>query len=444
MSTDQPQSIAPRSWIDSANHSDCGFPLQNLPYGVFLRTGWDTPHIGAAIGDEVFDLFVAAEAGLLGDLPATTVAACAEPLLNPLMARGAHAWSRLRQRLQLLLQQGSEWEPACRHAPALLPRHEAVLLLPAVIGDYTDFYASIDHATHIGRMFRPDHPLLPNYKYVPVAYHGRASTVRVSGAAVRRPSGQILPAEGAPPIFAPSRRLDYELELGAFVGAGNAEGEPIPIAQAEAHLFGLCLLNDWSARDLQRWEYQPLGPFLAKNFATTISPWLVPLEALQPYRIPARQRAADDPAPLPYLFDRRDQQQGGIDLTLEVWLQTEAMAAAAHPPVLLSRGSSRTLYWTLAQMLTHHASNGCILHPGDLFGTGTVSGDEKGTYGCLQELTWGGRDPISLPSGEFRRYLEDGDTVIFRGHAHRPGYPAISLGECRGQIIPSKNSPEPT
>jgi fumarylacetoacetase len=318
------------------------------------------------------------------------------------------------------------------------------MTLPVAIGDYTDFYASIDHATHIGSMFRPENPLLPNYRYVPIAYHGRASTVRVSGAAVRRPCGQVLTGEGSAPEFRPSRRLDYELELGFFVGPGNPEGEPIPMAQAEEHIFGLCLLNDWSARDMQRWEYQPLGPFLAKNFATTVSPWIVPMEALQPFRIPARQRAAGDPAPLPYLFDEHDQQMGGLDLTIEVWLQSEAMVRNGHPPVLLSRGNAHSLYWTLAQMLTHHASNGCVLRPGDLMGSGTVSGAEKGEYGCLQELTWGGRDPVSLPGGELRRALEDGDTVLLRGSAHRPGYPTISLGECRGQIAPALLLPDST
>lgn len=440
--TDQPPSTL-RSWIPSANLPGNGFPIQNLPWGVFLRSGWATPHIGVAIGGLVFDLFVAAEAALLGDLPAITIEACRQPTLNPLMACSHPAWSQLRRRLQFLLQEGSEWEPACRHADTLLPRHEAVMLLPAAIGDYTDFYASIDHATHIGSMFRPDNPLLPNYQYVPVAYHGRASTVRVSGAAVRRPCGQILPAEGAPPVFAPSRRLDYELEVGFFVGPGNPDGEPIPIARAEEHIFGLCLLNDWSARDIQRWEYQPLGPFLAKNFATTISPWIVPLPALEPFRLPARPRATGDPAPLPYLFDPRDQQHGGLDLTLEVWLQTAAMANAAHPPVLLSRGNFRSMYWTLAQMLTHHASNGCVLRSGDLIGSGTVSGPDKGQFGCLQELTWGGRDPVSLPGGELRRSLEDGDTVILRGHAHRPGHPLISLGACHGQITPASPQASP-
>lgn len=425
-----------RSWVESANLPDNGFPIQNLPYGGFLRSGADASHVGVAIGEEILDLAVAAARGLLAGLPEPVVEACRQPDLNDLMALGAPAWSALRRHLIGLLRAGSSAEAACRHTGVLVHRDAVTLRLPARIGDYTDFYASIDHATHVGSLFRPDQPLLPNYKYVPVGYHGRSSTIVVSGAGVRRPWGQTVAADDQAPVFAPTRRLDYELELGVFVGPGNQQGTPISIAEAPEHLFGVCLVNDWSARDVQRWEYQPLGPFLAKNFATSISPWVVTMEALRPFRIPARPRPEGDPAPLPHLFSPDDQQQGGLDLTLEVWLQSEAMARQGHPPVLLSRGNFRSMYWTLAQMLTHHASNGCALRSGDLLASGTVSGPGKGERGCLLELTWAGRDPVALPGGELRRFLEDGDTVTLRGFAERPGYPRLSLGECTGTVLP--------
>jgi len=439
MSAERNQQSIPelRSWVDSANAPDCGFPIQNLPMGVLQRRGAVQPHLGVAIGDEILDLFIAADEGLLHGLSAEIVAACRQATLNALMALGTQAWLPLRTCLQEILQAGSPGERICREKKVMLQRADVQMLAPAAIGDYTDFYASIDHATHVGSMFRPDNPLLPNYKFIPVGYHGRASTIVVSGAEVRRPCGQIVAADGQPPVFAPSRRLDYELEVGFFVGPGNAPGVPIPIGEAEEHIFGLCLVNDWSARDLQRWEYQPLGPFLAKNFATSISPWVVSMEALRPFRLPARPRSEGDPAPLPYLFNGHDQEQGGLDLILEVWLQSDAMVHAGHPAVLLSRGNFRSMYWTLAQMLAHHASNGCALRPGDLMASGTVSGPGKGEHGCLLELTWGGRDPVALPGGELRRFLEDGDTVILRGYGERPGYPRISLGECSGRILPA-------
>jgi len=303
----------------------------------------------------------------------------------------------------------------------------------AAIGDYTDFYASIFHATNVGSMLRPDEPLLPNYKYVPIGYHGRASSIVVSGTPIVRPRGQVKPEAGMEPAYQLSRRLDYELEIGAWIGTGNAQGAPIPIDTAESHLFGLCLLNDWSARDVQQWEYQPLGPFLAKSFATSLSPWVITMDALEPFRVAASRRPAGDPEPLPYLTSAADQERGGIDLRLEVSLATDAMRTAGVPPVIVSRSSLRHLYWTLSQLVTHHTSNGCNLRPGDLLGSGTVSGPTRESRGCLLELTWRGTEPIQLGS-ETRRFLEDGDEVVFRGWCERPGWRRIGFGECRGIV----------
>jgi fumarylacetoacetase len=305
--------------------------------------------------------------------------------------------------------------------------------MPAEIRDYTDFYASIIHATNVGGMFRPDNPLLPNYKHIPIGYHGRASSVVISGTPVRRPSGQLQDGT-APPVFGPSCQLDYESELGVFVGRGNALGEPVAIAQAEDHLFGVCLVNDWSARDIQRWEYQPLGPFLAKSFATSISPWVVTFDALEPFRIPRLPRPEGDPAPLDYLDSDRDRESGGIDLKLEVWLSTAKMREQRVPAVMLSRAGFEHMYWTVAQMLAHHTSNGCNLRPADLLASGTVSGPGKEARGSLLELTWRGTEPLALPTGETRKFLEDGDEVIMRAYADRPGARRIGFGECRGTI----------
>ena len=414
------------SWVESANQPGNDFPLQNLPYGVFAsRTG---PCVGVAIGDRIFDLSRCAHAGLLDSLSPETVRACQAATLNPLMALGRDHWSPLRVRLVDLLRAGSPHRAAVE--PHLIARDAVEMLLPARIGDYTDFYASIHHATNVGRLFRPDNPLLPNYKFVPIGYHGRASSIVPSGTPVRRPSGQTKEVTAAEPAFGPTRALDYELEVGLFVGPGNALGSPIPIAEATAHIFGLCLLNDWSARDLQSWEYQPLGPFLAKSFATSISPWVVTMEALEPFRAPAFARPEGDPAPLPYLHEPADQTRGAIDLTLEVHLRTRR----APEPVLVSRGNLSDLYWTLAQLLTHHTSNGCNLRPGDLLASGTVSGPQPESRGCLLELTQRGANPIQLPGGETRKFLEDGDEVILRGYCQREGTPRIGFGECRGRI----------
>ena len=433
------------SWVESANDPLAEFPLQNLPFGVFRVAGSSGARIGVAIGNEILDLAAAADAGLR---PGPANSACRQATLNALMAAGPSCWSELRTRLSELL--GAD----CCSAPlrsqvsrCLVAQNAASMMVPSVIGDYTDFYASVHHATNVGRLFRPDQPLLPNYKWVPIGYHGRSSSIVPSGTPVRRPRGQSKPADlpaeasakagAAAPVFGPSQSLDYEVELGAFVGPGNAHGEAIPLAAAPGHLFGVVLLNDWSARDLQSWEYQPLGPFLAKNFATTLSPWVVTMEALAPFRVPAFARPPGDPAPLPYLTDSGDAATGALDLTLEAWLLTPKMRAAGAAPHRLSSGSFRQMYWTLAQLLTHHASNGCNLRPGDLLGSGTVSGEARDSRGCLLELTARGTESIRLPNGEERRFLQDDDEVILRGHATRPGARRIGLGECRGRVSPA-------
>jgi fumarylacetoacetase len=423
-----------RSFVESANDPLGDFPVQNLPLGVFRR-GPAPARIGCAIGDEVLDLFACAERGLLRGLPADVEAACRGARLNGLMALGARERGTLRHRLSHLLRSEGGFVTARGEAPhVLIARGQADMLLPAEVGDYTDFYTSVFHATNVGRMLRPDNPLLPNYKWVPIGYHGRASSLVVSGTPVVRPQGQTEPGEGGEPRFGPSRALDYELEVAAFLGPGNPLGEPIPLAEAESRIFGLCLLNDWSARDLQKWEYQPLGPFLAKSFATSISPWVVTMEALVPFRAPAFARPAGDPQPLPYLSHEDDRAHGGIDLRLEVRLATQAMRERGLAPVSLSRSNLRDVYWTFAQMLAHHSSNGCNLRPGDLIASGTVSGPEKESRGCLMELTWRGSEPLSLPSGEARRFLEKGDEVILSGHCERDGFARIGFGECRGVV----------
>ena len=427
------------SWIDSAQDPATDFPIQNLPFGVVRRRGSGEPgRVGVAIGDQVLDVAAAFDAGLLGDRADVRAAAeaCRAPALNGLMALGAGPRSALRAAVSVLLQSGGDGGRAVAadrslHTRLLLPMADTEPLLPAVVGDYTDFYASVHHATNVGRLFRPDNPLLPNYKWVPIGYHGRASSLVPSGTTIRRPSGQTKAADAAEPSVGPSRLLDYELEVGMLVGAGNALGTTIPIDEAESHLFGLCLVNDWSARDLQSWEYQPLGPFLAKSFATTVSPWVVTMEALAPFRVPAAERPEGDPAPLPYLRQRGD---GGIDVTLEVWLRTAAMREREAAPVRLSRGSFRDMYWTVAQLLTHHASNGCNLRPGDLLASGTVSGPEPEARGCLLELTTRGRDPIALPDGESRTFLQDGDEVTMRAWCEAPGARRIGFGECVGIV----------
>ena len=396
------------SWVESANDPASDFPLENLPFGAFETKG--NAHLGVAIGDQILDV-----------TRAFSIAAMKDVMAMPKAGR-----IDVRQRIHAFL------ETRQPGAEALLtPMAGARMLLPCEIGDYTDFYASIYHATNVGGMFRTDNPLLPNYKWLPVGYHGRASSVVVSGTTVRRPWGQTAENPAGPPVFAPTRRLDYELEVGAFVGQGNAMGSAIPASEAYSHLFGVCLLNDWSARDIQAWEYQPLGPFLAKSFATSISPWVVTMEALEPFRREPEPRAEGDPQPLPHL---RTPGNDAFSITLEVWLRTARM----KEPVPLSRGNFASMYWTLSQMLTHHASNGCPLRPGDLIGSGTVSGPMKENRGCLLELTWRGTEPVELPTGETRRFLEDGDEVTLRGWAEAPGVRRIGLGECRGVVAPAE------
>jgi len=422
-----------RSWVESAREPGTDFPVQNLPFGVFRRLDTsEAPRVGVAIGGMILDVTAARNAGLVTGPGAD---ACARPNLNRLMALGPEARSELRGKLSRLLREGGA-EPAQQKVASafLVPMDEAEMFVPATVGDYTDFYASIHHATNVGSMFRPDNPLLPNWRWMPIAYHGRASSVVVSGTPVVRPTGQRRPDGSEPPGFGPSRLLDYELEVGCFVGPGNELGEPIPLERAEDHLFGLCLVNDWSARDIQGWEYQPLGPFLGKSFATTVSPWIVTREALEPFRAPAYERPEGDPDPLPHLESEADRARGGIDITLEAWLLTAAMRERGDEPVRISRGSSRELYWTLAQMITHHTSNGCNLRPGDLFATGTVSGPTPESRGCLLERTWRGSEPLELPDGETRTFLEDGDEVILRGFCERDGYPRIGFGSCRGAV----------
>jgi fumarylacetoacetase len=434
---DETHDPARRSWVAAANdHPD--FPIQNLPFGVFRpRDAGSEPRGGIAIGDAILDLTACVEAGLFTGDAEQAARACAGPGLNPLMALGGRYWSALRRAVSRLLAadaRGAPLDPRAR--PALLfPGTEAELLLPAAIGDYTDFYASLFHAANVGSLFRPDNPLLPNYKWVPIGYHGRASSIVLSGAPVRRPLGQTREDPAAPPVFGPTRRLDYELEVGFFVGPGNDLGRPIPIADAARHFFGVCLVNDWSARDIQSWEYQPLGPFLSKNFATTISPWVVTQDALAPFRAPAFERPASDPAPLAYLHDDDDRSAGALGISLEVLLSSARMRDERLPPARLSRSELTDLYWTPAQLVAHHASGGCNLRPGDLLASGTVSGPTKAARGCLLELTWRGTEPMRLPTGEERRFLEDGDEVVLRGWCEREGFVRIGLGECRGTVV---------
>ena len=431
----QPESI-PQSWIDSANMRDNGFPLQSLPYCIF-QIGSEKPRPGVGIGAFILDLAACSRAGLLESLGPTILAACAAQTLNPLVGCTPDGHAALRSRLTALLAESADEATRAAVRAALTPMSEATLLKPIQPPNYTDFYASIHHATRVGRLFRPDNPLLPNYKHVPIGYHGRASSVVVSGTSIRRPSGQTKPETGGAPTFSPTRFLDYEVEIGMYVAGGNPLGEPVPIRQAGDRIFGLSLLNDWSARDIQAWENQPLGPFLAKSFATSVSPWVVPMAALAPFRIPLTLHHSDDPDPLSYLFDAWDQYTGAIDLTLEAYLLTPSMHEAGEPAHRLSQANLRDLYWTPAQLITHHTSNGCNLLPGDLVATGTVSGPTDESAGCLLELTAGGKQPIPLPNGETRTALEDGDEVILRGFCRREGFPDISLGECRGLVLPA-------
>ncbi|QVQ27020.1 fumarylacetoacetase [Achromobacter deleyi] len=419
-----------RSWVDSANAADTDFPIQNLPFAAFSRDGEKT-RIGVGIGDRILD--VAALAPHLEGAARAAAHACGQPVLNPLMLLGAPARRELRLALShaLAVRAG---EPEAWLRSALYPQSETRLHLPARIGGFTDFFASIDHATNAGSLFRPDAPLLPNYRHLPVAYNGRANSVRCEPD-IARPRGQIRIEGDDLPAYLPSRRLDYEVELGGYVGTASRPGRPVPVGEAWDHFFGFSLLNDWSARDIQAWEYQPLGPFLAKSFATSVSPWVVTAEALAPYRGPARPRGEQAPALLPHLHDAADQEAGALDITLELHLRSARMAQEGLPPVVLSRGNAATLYWTFAQMLAHHTSNGSSLDAGDLLGSGTVSGAGRDSWGSLLEITRGGAETIRLPTGETRGFLADGDEVIITGHCERPGLARIGFGQCRGRIV---------
>jgi fumarylacetoacetase len=424
-----------KSWVGSANRSDSDFPIQNLPFAIFRRAGSaEEFRGGVAIGDQVLDLKFVHSLGIASAAATAALAACSETTLNSFMALGHEAWSALRRFLSDALRSDSPLASNLR--AALVPQSVVEYGLPARIGDYTDFYASVHHATAVGSLFRPDNPLTPNYKWVPIAYHGRASSVRVSGQQVQRPIGQTLPGTATEPVFGPSKRLDYELEVGIFIGGSNKLGSAVPIEDAEARIFGLCLLNDWSARDIQAWEYQPLGPFLAKNFATTISPWVVTLEALAPFRS-AWMRPQEDPQPLPYLDCPALRQSGAIDVSLEVHLETATMRERRLAPQRLSRSNFRHSYWATAQMVAHHTVNGCNLEAGDLFGSGTQSGPAPEEAGSLLELSRGGKQPLQLASGETRTFLLDGDRVIFRAWCERPGCARIGFGAAAGTILPA-------
>jgi fumarylacetoacetase len=425
-----------RSWLDSANRVGDEFPIQNLPFAVFRRAG-STEEFrgGVALGDQILDLRSAAATGVFEGDAARGIRAGASSSLNSFMQLGLPIWHATRRALFEHLSEGSPTRGKLEGC--LVAQSAAEYSLPAQIGDYTDFYASIHHATSVGRMMRPDNPLLPNYKWIPIGYHGRASSIGVSGQNFSRPSGQRLPAGAAVPVVGPCVRLDYELELGIFIGTGNPLGTRVSMADAEAHIFGMCLLNDWSARDIQAWEYQPLGPFLAKNFATTISPWVVTLEALAPFRI-APTRPETDPAPLPYLHSAWNRDAGAIDIRLEAFIQSDAMRARDAPPHRLSSTSFKHSYWTIAQLVAHHTVNGCDLRAGDLLGTGTQSGPTPEEAGSLLELSAGGSRPIEIAPGEERTFLKDGDSVIFRAWCEKPGAARIGFGEVEGRVLPTR------
>lgn len=428
-----------KSWVESANDPNTDFPIQNLPLCMFWRSAEsEAPHLGVGIGDQIFDMHQAIVSGVLGnefDSLADEIELCDLSFLTEVY--GTAILTDLRSAAFAVLRDDADPQTIEEAEAFLVPMARVEPELAFEIADYTDFYCSIYHATNVGSMFRPDAPLLPNYKYVPIGYHGRASSIVISGTDVQRPHGQNRSDAEAPPVFIPAKNLDYEMELGFFVGQGNEQGSPIPIGEAEQHIFGMCLVNDWSARDIQAWEYQPLGPFLAKNFATTISPFVVTMEALAPFRTPAFEREEGDPQPLDYLNDAANQKYGGLDINLEVYIQTEKMRAENIEPHMLSRSNTRDLYWTVGQMLTHHASNGCNLQTGDLIASGTVSGKEKSERGSLLELSWRGTEPIELPNGETRRFLEDGDEIIMKGFCEREGFRRIGFGECRGRITPA-------
>lgn len=436
MTLNETHDPALKSWVASANDGQTDFPIQNLPFASFRRRGsQETFRPGVAIGQAIVDLGALRAARPFDGDAALALEACADTHLNALMALGPKAWSALRLALSRALREGAAQRALIE--PLLLPQAEAEFTTPARIGDYTDFYISLHHATAVGKQFRPDNPLLPNYKWVPIGYHGRASSIGVEQR-FARPVGQQRPAaEGEAPQFGPCKRLDYELELSIFVGQGNAQGDRIALASAEQHVFGLGILNDWSARDIQAWEYQPLGPFLAKNFASTISPWIVTLEALEPFRTQWK-RPEGDPQPLPYLTSETNRAEGAFDVQMEVRITTEASRARQAQPARLSRSNFRDAYWNVAQLIAHHTVNGCNLQAGDMLGTGTLSGPSASEAGSLLELSQGGKTPVELPWGETRAFLEDGDQIIIRAECIKPGYPRIGFGQCVGTVAPAR------
>ncbi|MGB0467037.1 MAG: fumarylacetoacetase [Pontibacterium sp.] len=424
------------SWVDSANSATCDFPIQNLPFAVFRRQGADEAFRGGvAIGDQIVDLAAAKATGVFSGLAQSAAEACDAPQLNVFMGMGKASWSALRLALSQALRTGSDAQE--KLSACLVAQSEVEYDVPCQIGDYTDFYTSVFHATAVGSLFRPDNPLLPNYKWVPIGYHGRSSSIGISGQAFRRPLGQTKAPDAAEPSLGPCKRLDYELEMGIYMGSGNALGEPVSIDDAEDHVFGLCLFNDWSARDIQAWEYQPLGPFLAKNFASTVSPWIVTTEALAPYRA-AWTRDAADPQPLPYLESETNRAEGAMDIKLEVLLESEQMRSAGQPASRLSESSFIHSYWTVAQMVAHHTVNGCNMKPGDFLGSGTQSGPTEDQAGSILELTKGGKQTLTLDNGETRTFLEDGDAVIMRGWCEAEGRARIGFGEVVGLVLPAK------
>ncbi|MFE8646427.1 fumarylacetoacetase [Sphingomonas sp. NCPPB 2930] len=434
---DRTHDAALQSWVATANADGTDFPIQNLPLGIFRRAGSaEAFRPGAAIGDQIVDLTALVQAGHLAGDAAAALAGTEDGSLNALMARGRAARVALRQALSDGLRAGAAGQAAWQ--AALVPQAEAEYAVPARIGDYTDFYTSVHHATSIGRMFRPDNPLLPNYKWVPIGYHGRSSSIGVSGQRFARPVAQLgVAGTDGTPRFGPCERLDYELEMAIYVGTSNPQGEPVAIGEAEDHLFGLGLLNDWSARDIQAWEYQPLGPFLSKNFASTVSPWIVTLEALEPFRA-AFARPEGDPQPLPYLDSEDNRARGALDLQLEVWLQTPKMRADGLPHQRLMRSNFKDSYWTVAQLLSHHTVGGCNLQPGDLLGSGTQSGPTPDQGGSMLELSAGGKQPLVLANGETRAFLQDGDSVVLRARGERAGFRTIGFGECEGRVLPAR------
>ena len=436
MTTNETHNPELRSWVASANAAGTDFPIQNLPFGVFRRYGSaEAFRVGVAIGDQILDLTAAQSKSIfIGDADIAAQACCA-PALNAYMALGTHGWSALRLALSRALRDGYALQSAL--STCLVAQADAEFAVPAQIGDYTDFYTSVHHATNIGKLLRPDNPLLPNYKWIPIGYHGRSSSIGVSGQELRRPVSQVMRPGATEPVLAASARMDYELEIGIFIGPGNALGEPVPMQQAEQHVFGLCLLNDWSARDIQGWEYQPLGPFLAKNFASTVSPWIVTIEALAPYR-QAWTRVEGDPQPLPYLDSPELRGRGAVNIALEVFIQTAAMREQGLAEHQLSTSNFRDAYWSVSQMVAHHTVNGCNLQSGDLLGSGTQSGPEADEAGSMMELSKGGKETITLPNGEKRTFLEDGDTIIFRGGCQGAGAARIGFGEVRGTLLPAR------